>query len=139
MICKLQISLIILILLNSCVAKFIPVIDEDKELLVVQGFISDQPETDTIKLSKSLPLGQISEARPISGCIVKISDDLGNSFGLNETKAGTYITDPDNFKGEIGRLYTLQIRTNSSNKNLNYESYPVEMKSVPPIPRHARS
>ena len=133
MIRKTQIFIVILLLLNSCIAKFIPAVDEEKELLVVQGLIHDQPETDTIKLSRSLPLGKISDARPVSGCIVKISDDQGNIYTLKEYKAGTYITDPEIFKGVIGRFYTLKISTNTSNNNLNYESYPVEMKPVPPI------
>lgn len=133
MIHKPKILLLILILLNSCVAKFIPVIDESRELLVVQGLITDQNETDTIKLSKSLPLGQKSDARPVSGCILKILDDQGNEYSLKEIKAGIYITDPAYFQGVTGRFYTLKISTNSGNNNLNYESVPIEMKPVPPM------
>jgi len=70
--------LLILLLLSSCITQFVPKIEEEKELLVVQGLITDQYETDTIKLSKSLPLGEISAARPLSGCIVTISDNFGN-------------------------------------------------------------
>jgi hypothetical protein len=113
--------------------QFIPEIYEEQELLVVEGLITDQPGPDTIKLSKSLPLGEKSAARPVSGCIVKISDDLGNNYFLNEIKTGTYVTDPTTFKGKIGRSYTLKISTNSSNNNFNYESYPMEMQKVPPI------
>ena len=123
----------LLLLLNSCVTQFIPKVNEDKELLVVEGLITDQPDTNTIKLSKSLPLGKRSVANPLKGCIVTISDDLGNIFSLTETAAGNYVTDPANFQGVIGRFYTLHIRTNSSNNNLNYESFPIEMKRVPPI------
>jgi hypothetical protein len=134
MIHKLQILFFsVLLLLNSCVTEFIPQIDEEKELLVVQGVITDRMEPDTIKLSKSLPLGEISAARPVSGCIVIISDDLGYGHILTEIKAGTYVTDNTVFKGEIGRSYTLRIIRNNGNNNLNYESYPMEMKPVPPI------
>ncbi len=125
--------LLILLLLNSCITKFVPSINENKELLVVQGLITDQPESDTVKLSISLPLGEVSTARPVSGCIVKISDDLGNIYSLNECQAGTYITDSGSFKGVTGRVYTLHITRNSDNGNLNYESNPMEMKPVPPI------
>jgi hypothetical protein len=125
--------LLISLLLSSCVKQFIPQVGENKELLVVQGLITDQQETDTIKLSKSLPFGQVSDARPVIGSKVSISDDLGNYFGLKEIKNGTYITNASNFKGVPGRYYTLHISTNSGNSNLNYESSPVEMKSVPPI------
>lgn len=120
--------LLILIPAVSCVEKFVPVTEEEKELLVVQGLLTDQMETDTIKLSKSLPLGQISSARPVSGASVSFSDDLGNNYYLPETAPGTYII-PDYYPRAIGRIYSLHIQYN----NLTYDSYPVEMKPVPPI------
>jgi hypothetical protein len=124
-----------LLLLNGCVVKYTPVIDEEKQLLVVQGLITNQPEADTIKLSKSLPMGQISDAITVSGCDVRISDDIGNVYRLTESKPGTYITNPSDFKGEIGRFYKLHITTVSNNSDfnfqLNYESAPMEMKPVP--------
>jgi hypothetical protein len=127
------ILILFFLLLNSCIVQFIPEISEEQELLVVEGLVTDQPQADTIKLSRSLPLGEKSAARPQSGCTVKILDDLGNSFILEEIKAGTYITNSATFKGEIGRSYTLQITTNNGLKNQNYESFPMEMKPVPPI------
>ena len=130
---KLQIILLtIIILLGSCITKFIPAVDEERELLVVQGLITDQPETDTIKLSRSLPFGRISDASPVTGSVVTISDDQGNRYILTETKPGTYITDVSSFRGVPGRFYTLHIST-GGNINLNYVSLPVEMKTVPPI------
>jgi len=125
------ISLILLI--NSCIVQFIPEIDEDKELLVVEGLITDQPEAYSVKLSKSLPLGRKNVAKPVKGCIVKISDDLDQVYTLKESVPGTYVTDPIKFKGKIGRKYTLHISTNTTNYNLNYESLPMEMKPVPEI------
>jgi hypothetical protein len=122
-----------LLLLNSCIKQFIPQTNEDKELLVVGGLITDQPDTNTIKLSRSLPLGKKSVANPVTGCIVSISDDLGNIFALRETVAGTYVTDPAVFKGAIGRSYTLHINTYVANNNHNFESYPMKMIPVPPI------
>ena len=116
----------------ACVKQFIPMISEDKELLVVQGLITDQNEIDTIKLSRSLPLGQISEARPVSGYSVSISDDQGNKIDLREISAGTYIT-PSYFHGITGRFYTLHLNSNSATGDLNYESFPMELKPVPRI------
>ena len=124
--------LLILLLLNSCIAQFVPQIEEEKELLVVQGLITDQNETDTIKLSKSLPLGEVSAAKPVSGGYVTISDNLGNEVSLAESVPGTYLT-PPSFCGVIGRSYTLHIKTNTGSGNFNYESYPTEMVPVPPI------
>jgi Domain of unknown function (DUF4249) len=122
-----------LLLLNSCIVQFIPETDEEKELLVVEGLITDQPGANTVKLSKSLPLGRKNIAKPLKGCIVKISDDMGNTYSLKETVAGTYVTDPAKFQGIIGRWYTLHINTNTAYNNLTYESFPMEMKPVPPI------
>ena len=119
--------ILFLILTNSCVTKFIPKTSEDKEIIVVEGLITDQPVTYKIKLSKSLPLGEKNLARPVTGSIVTISDDLGNVFNLNESVAGTYLTDSLLFRGITGRFYTLRINTssNSTFNNLTYESYPM--------------
>ena len=120
----------LMLIADSCVTEYLPVINEQKELLVVEGLITDQPGADTIKLSRSLPFGKKSEANPVTGCIVNISDDLGNTSVLREVYVGIYITDSSTFRGEIGRTYTLQIRTVNGG---NYESIPMEMKPVPPI------
>jgi hypothetical protein len=110
----------------------VPVIQEEKELLVVQGLLTNQPGSDTIKLSKSLPLGEKSAARPVSGCAVSITDDLGNIVYLNQPEAGIYVTPPV-FQAIAGRSYTLHITANSEFNNLSFESIPMLLKPVPPI------
>jgi hypothetical protein len=121
---------LLIIFLSGCVTQFVPEVDEEKELLVVEGLINDQPGADSVKLSGSLPFGIRSEAKPLTGCLVSISDELGNTSNLTEDTAGIYITDSASFKGETGRTYTLHIRTVN---DTHYESYPMEMKPVPPI------
>ena len=128
------ILLSVFILINSCISKFVPETDENQELIVVEGLITDQPGINTVKLSKSLPLGRKSSAKPLKGCTVTITDDIGNSYNLSEKVAGTYVTDAAKFIGIIGRKYQLKIRINNSySNNYSYESLPVEMKPVPPI------
>jgi hypothetical protein len=124
---------IFLLPVTGCITEFIPKISEDKELLVVEGLITDQFRTNKVRLSKSMPQGERIEANPLSGCIVSLSDNIGNSFSLTETKAGTYITDSTIFKGVIGRLYTLNILVPGKDSFLRYESDAVEMKPVPQI------
>lgn len=124
---------IILFLLGSCIVEYIPLADEEQELLVVEGIITDQPGTNTIRLAKSIPLWEKQVAKPLRGCKVWLSDDMGQIYSLKETNNGKYITDSATFKGETGRKYTLHISFNASSGNRNYESFPVEMKSVPPI------
>jgi hypothetical protein len=123
----------IFLILAGCISQFIPKTSEDKQLLVVEGLITDQPGPNTIKLSRSLPLGTKSSANPVIGCIVSISDDNSHTYFLSETDPGTYITDSSQFQGSIGRFYTLHINTNNSVNNHTYESIPVELKPVPPI------
>jgi hypothetical protein len=121
------------LILNSCITQFIPQVTEDKEILVVEGLITNQAVPYTIKISRSLSLGTRSVENPVRGCQVTVTDDLGNLFYLNETSAGTYISNPALFHAAVGRFYTLHVATNSDNNNLRYESLPTEMKPVPPI------
>jgi hypothetical protein len=120
-------------LVYSCISQFIPKTSEDKDLLVVEGLITDKAEVNTVKLSKSLPLGTKVTSNPVSGYLVTISDDLGNIYTLSETVPGTYVTSPWELRGVTGRSYTLHINPNSPNNDHYYESYPIEMKPVPPI------
>jgi len=119
--------------ISGCIVQFIPETDEDKDILVVEGIITDQPEVNTIKLSRSLPLGSKNVAKPVKGSVVSISDDTGNSYRLRESVPGTYVTDASQFIGKIGRFYTLHISTTTGNTTSNYQSYPMEMRPVPPI------
>ena len=118
---------------KSCIVPYIPEPPENDELLVVEGLISDQHEVNRIKLSKSLPLWTTRNPIHLTGCKVWITDDLGHLDSLIETASGTYITDSSNFQGMIGRKYTLHIRTSPANGNLNYESFPMELRPVPVI------
>ncbi len=120
-----------LFILNSCITKFVPETSENKEMIVVDGLITDQPGKNTIKLSRSLPLGTVSAPVPVEGCTVTVTDDLGNIFSFTETVAGTYVSDSAEFRGSIGRFYTLHFSTNAYSDNHNYESNPMEMKPVP--------
>jgi hypothetical protein len=131
-----HIAIVLLILvISGCITQFVPDIDEDPDLLVVEGLISDQPEVYTIKLSKSMPLGKKTTLRPLKGCTVSIRDNLGHAYLAPEsTTAGTYLTTPGTFRGVVGRQYTLHINTNNSTTNhYSYESLPMEMQAVPPI------
>jgi Domain of unknown function (DUF4249) len=139
---RLIVLLSFFLLINSCVTLFIPEISESQDLLVVEGMITDQPEVNTIKLSRSMPLGKRTDAIPLPGCSVMIEDDLGTTYYLNESEPGVYVTDPSEFTGVVGRFYKLKIFTNGFSDNFlfesiptyfSYESLPMEMKPVPPI------
>jgi hypothetical protein len=124
----------VILSLSGCVTKFMPEIEESRELLVVEGLITDQPETNRIRLTKSMPLDKKSTIKPIVGCIVTITDDLDNLWTLRDAGNGYYITDSLQFRGVVGRQYKLQIQSNGKiPNNYFYESLPMELKPVPPI------
>jgi hypothetical protein len=123
----------LLLFIDSCITQFIPETSEDRDLLVVDGLITDQPGMNIIKLSASMPLGKPSLTKPLSGCNVTISDDLGNSYIFTESERGKYISDTSVFQGSIGRSYTLHIKVNSVYNNRTYESEPMKMNPVPSI------
>ena len=123
------------LIILGCVTKFIPLIEEDQKLLVVEGLITDQPEVYSVKLSWSMPVGSKPKVMPAGGFKVQVQDDLDNICRFNETSdTGTYSSDKETFKGVVGRIYTLYINTlSASSTQYTYESIPVEMKAVPPI------
>lgn len=130
---KLLLLFAFLLLIAGCITEFIPVTSEKNELVVVEGLVTDQNEAYTVKISKSVPLGKKSEVNPLSGCVVSISDDLGNIYNLQENSSGIYLTNPAMFTGVIGRSYTLHVSASVSNKIIHYESSPEKLKAVPPI------
>lgn len=127
--------LLLFLIISGCITKFVPETDEDSNLLVVEGLITDKPEVYTIKLSRSMPLGRKLTLRPLKGCTVTIKDDQGQTYTVRESAtAGTYQTNPASFQGVVGREYTLHINTNNATTNhYSYESLPVKMLAVPPI------
>jgi hypothetical protein len=126
--------ILFLLLIEGCITEFIPETEETQELIVVEGLITDQDQVNTIKISKSMPLGQKSTRQPLKGCTVRISDDKGNNYLLMETTPGVYSTDPQRFRGVVGRKYTLNINSNNARPDHHtYMSYPVEMTPVPPV------
>ncbi len=125
---------VMMLLSAGCVTQFIPETDEDKDLLVVEGLITDKRGINTVKLSKTLPLASKNTSKPAKGYTVSISDDLGNIFMLTERTAGTYTTDSAVFQGVPGRKYQLIIKSNNkTGPDYTYRSIPAEMKPVPAI------
>jgi hypothetical protein len=132
---KTIIILLIPVLLQCCISNFIPAgITEEDKMLVVEGRITNQPGVHTIRLTFTEPLWKNIHPKPLSGCIVSISDETGKKCPLKESPIhGTYITDPAGFQGTAGKTYTLHIQTTDQPVNYSYESLPTKMIAVPEI------
>lgn len=121
------------IILHACVEPFEPNIDKYENILVIDGAISNYPGPYKVKISRSYPYNE-RYPEMVEDAIVKIIDDKGNEFSLNNAsdKRGVYETD-SNFLAQVGVGYKLQVITP---ENKTYESdlesikNPIEIDSI---------
>jgi len=121
--------LAVIFTLCTCIDPYSPKLKGYDSLLVVNGLITDENAAYTITLSKTL---QDQNAIPVvvSDASVYITDETGNSSYLNSMGGGIYKTNSVDFRGVIGKSYTLHITTHEGNE---YQSTPCIMQSVPDI------
>jgi Domain of unknown function (DUF4249) len=92
----------------SCVEEYSknPVLNA--EVLVVEGLITNQLESDTIEVSYSNGKGVDIEIIPVKNCILTVTSDDGMNYNLKESFPGKYYT-PSNMLRQIGKSYKLKI------------------------------
>lgn len=120
-------SATVFLLLIACIESFDPESIGYENVLVVEGYISDQPEAHRIRLSKTRPLNDNSYT-PETGAQVSIVSDEGETFSFTEVAAGEY--ESEEKAGVIGERYVLEIVTADGK---HYQSVPMRMKETPPI------
>lgn len=98
---KLVMILVLLaLMLPSCIIPYDPHIDlTNVNKFVVSGQVNDNDELQTVSVSKASPVGA-PQYLPVSGCYVRIFDDRGNEFPMQENEMGIY-------KGRIERNYLI--------------------------------
>ncbi|MGQ9619852.1 MAG: DUF4249 domain-containing protein [Bacteroidales bacterium] len=119
----------ILIPASGCIEEFIPKVEETRELLVVEGLLTNQNRSNKIRLSKSMPLGRVLISKPVRAAKVTITDERGRITSLKETNPGIYSTDSTIFRGRVGGWYALKIDVSG----FIYVTDLIEMLPVPPI------
>lgn len=95
------------ILFSSCEKVIKLDLKESDKKIVIEGGISNASAVNTITLTKNINFDQSNVFPQVTGAIVKISDDAGNSETLTETSAGVYQT--TSMIGVQGRTYFLSI------------------------------
>lgn len=116
---KLLMAFLSLIFILSCVEEFKIEIKNDQDYsLVIEGRITNKPGPYIMKLSTSTSLA-FPEFVPLTGAIVQIADNEGNSETLTEEEPGIYKTSESGIRGIIGRSYKIMIQTKTGNQ---YES-----------------
>jgi hypothetical protein len=121
----------LLILSYSCVEPFHPEIEAYENILVVDGFITDEYRPYLVKLSRSFSYGEYKHY-PVRGALVVIMDENGESFELKEEGPGSYYSDTTLFTGMVGLQYRLHVVLDNGKA---YESEWVFLKKAPPIER----
>lgn len=102
--------LIIALSFSSCQKEIDIDLNSKWPQIVIEAEISDQPVSCQVKLTRTVNFNETNNFPTISGAVVRISDDIGNSEILIETSAGIYTS--ATLQGIPGRTYTLTITDN---------------------------
>lgn len=98
-------------------------LNEAGPVLVVEGNYSDQPGPHQVSLTRSLNFDEPNSFPAVTGAVVTLSDQSGNTQTLSETQPGIYqISSP----GTPGSTYTLNIKENE-------EEYSTTCYMPPPV------
>ncbi len=81
--------------------------------IVIEGVITDQPGPYRVTIHKTTDYFKPGDFPPVSGAVVRISDNTGNSELLQETDTGIYIT--TDIQGVSGKTYTLSVESEGEN------------------------
>ncbi len=103
---------LLLLFTNACLDPADTTIGDYADLLVVDGLITNQCKSFTIKIGRSSD-NTNQGFKPETLCVVSITDDLHNENTLTEKEPGCYYTDENTFSTETGRSYQLHITTSS--------------------------
>jgi hypothetical protein len=123
------INYLLLLILSSCIEKFVPEIPESDGELVVEGYVSDREETYVVRLTRSRRL-DADEPIAETGAAVKILENGNIEHMLVESTGGVYMSKAGNFVGKVGAEYTLDIVTLAGQ---HYQSSTERMIKTPPI------
>lgn len=75
--------------------------------LVIEGTVDDTGNPAKVIISKSAVFSANGDYPKVTDAVVKITDNLGNTFSLAETSAGTYTN--ATLIGVVGRTYHLSV------------------------------
>jgi hypothetical protein len=119
-----------LVFLNACIDTFDPKLVGDRNQLVFDGVLTDEPTQSSFKLSYSAGYNNKESIyeRNVNSAKVWIIDSKNVRTDCEFLGNGSFVT-PKSFRGQIGNSYTLHIL----NDGVEFISNPEPMKSTPPI------
>jgi hypothetical protein len=118
------------IMLPSCITPYEPHIDtKDINKYVVSGLVTDVNEYQTVSVSMASPIGD-PKYIPVSGCYVRVLDEKGNEFLMQEYSEGTYRVKIDRSYLSPGTAFKVMIITP---EGMNLESDFDRMSKCPVV------
>ncbi|MBN2698074.1 MAG: DUF4249 domain-containing protein [Bacteroidales bacterium] len=97
---------VLMFLLSGCIEPYDSGIDETIKVISVDGSLVKGAPLQQITLSRSTTMTK-PEFNPLRGCLVTVTDELGNEFPFEESAAGTYSRVMNNNHLVYGRQYRL--------------------------------
>jgi hypothetical protein len=126
---KVLVALIVLFSLITCIEPYRPELKGYGALLVVDGLLTDENLSYSIKLSRTFQ-DQNTSPVLVTDARVSVTDEDKNIFAFYNHGRGVYKSDSLLFRGNPGRKYILHIITGDGNE---YESEQCLMQTVPDI------
>ena len=123
--------MLFLVVTTACITPIDVVINEEINVLVIDGYITTEVGPHEIRITRSAKFGDIfvGTIELISKASVSVRDQTGTVTKLLEDRPGFYYT-PIEFKGEIGFSYTLFVETIAGE---DYSSFPQTIAPAPVI------
>lgn len=104
-------ALLVLLLTNSCIDPYEGEINFSGSKLIVEGVVTDAYAPYRVKISQSVAYNSTDGNVPVQDAVVFVRDDKGQTFPFTHANRGVYFSDPQQFRGEPGRAYTLVVKT----------------------------
>jgi hypothetical protein len=102
--------LVFIFLVSSCIYPYRPEIDEEIELLTIEGSLIKGSEEQTVTVSSTTSL-IYPQFFPVRGCKVAVIDNLDNKFEYQQNLNGTYSLEIPDDQLIFQRQYKLQVIT----------------------------
>ena len=110
-----RILILMLVLCGSCIEPFNPKIEGSREVLVINGFISDRSGPHQVSISLSTPYNDPSFV-PVQGCVVTVEDESGLMVEYSEISPGVYEANLEPSFLQVGKSYSLYVSTPDGNE-----------------------
>lgn len=118
-----------LLVFGACTEIFDPVIDQQGEVLVIEGLVTDQWGSHWVKLSQALPYDGNFQDRPVSNARVYVADQNGMEYIFYEREPGMYRSFAG-LRAREGYSYVLHIETEQGEF---YQSTPQMLNPGPQV------